>query len=240
MQRLRQLGAAHIVHVQHRRAQARPLEQLRLGVPVRLHRAVVVQVVLGEVGEDRDPHPGAVEAPLDDADRRRLDGAGGEPLVGEPAELRLQQDRVGRREAGELHMGRTARAQRADQAARDGPVHVEGNRLEREDHADFVAGMRSPDMERQGPQVFVHPDPPDCIGLIQHLVQAYLIRFADKERKLLSEIEHALEKMRAGEYGVCEGTEEPIGFKRLELRPWTRYSVAYKEQMERDRQQHRR
>ncbi|MCZ7682651.1 MAG: TraR/DksA C4-type zinc finger protein [Sandaracinaceae bacterium] len=70
--------------------------------------------------------------------------------------------------------------------------------------------------------------------------QAYLIRFADKERKLLSEIEHALEKMRTGEYGVCEGTEEAIGFKRLELRPWTRYSVSYKEQMERERSQHRR
>ena len=70
--------------------------------------------------------------------------------------------------------------------------------------------------------------------------QAYLIRFADKERKLLSEIEHALEKMKSGEYGVCEGTEEPIGFKRLELRPWTRYSVGYKEQMERERSQHRR
>jgi len=70
--------------------------------------------------------------------------------------------------------------------------------------------------------------------------QAYLIRFADKERKLLSEIEHALEKMKSGDYGVCEGTEEPIGFKRLELRPWTRYSVGYKEQMERERSQHRR
>lgn len=70
--------------------------------------------------------------------------------------------------------------------------------------------------------------------------QAYLIRFADKERKLLSEIEHAIEKLRSGEYGVCEGTEEAIGFKRLELRPWTRYSVGYKEQMERERSQHRR
>ncbi len=70
--------------------------------------------------------------------------------------------------------------------------------------------------------------------------QAYLIRFADKERKLLHEIERALEKMRSGEYGVCEGTDEPIGYKRLELRPWTRYSVAYKEQIERERSQHRR
>ncbi|MEQ9645439.1 MAG: TraR/DksA C4-type zinc finger protein [Sandaracinaceae bacterium] len=70
--------------------------------------------------------------------------------------------------------------------------------------------------------------------------QAYLIRFADKERKLLNEIDRALEKLRVGDYGVCEGTEEPIGFKRLELRPWTRYSVSYKEQIERERSQHRR
>ena len=70
--------------------------------------------------------------------------------------------------------------------------------------------------------------------------QAYLLRFADKERKLLLEIEHALEKMRTGEYGVCEGTGEAISYKRLELRPWTRYSVAYKEQLERERAQHRR
>jgi DnaK suppressor protein len=67
-----------------------------------------------------------------------------------------------------------------------------------------------------------------------------LIRFAGKERKLLIEIEHALEKMNTGEYGVCEGTGDPIGYKRLELRPWTRYSVAYKEQLERERSQHRR
>ncbi len=70
--------------------------------------------------------------------------------------------------------------------------------------------------------------------------QAYLIRFADKERKLLLEIENALVKLKEGEYGVCEGTGEPIAYKRLELRPWTRYSVAYKEQLERERAQHRR
>lgn len=67
--------------------------------------------------------------------------------------------------------------------------------------------------------------------------QAWLFRFADKERKLLIEIDAAIEKMRNGEYGVCEGTEEAIGFKRLELRPWTRYSVAYKEMLEREKAQ---
>jgi DnaK suppressor protein len=74
----------------------------------------------------------------------------------------------------------------------------------------------------------------------RHTEQAYLIRFADKERKLLAEIAHALEKLQTGEYGVCEGTGEPIVFQRLELRPWTRYSVAYKEQLERERREHSR
>ncbi len=67
--------------------------------------------------------------------------------------------------------------------------------------------------------------------------QAWLFRMADKDRKLLIEIEAALEKMHSGEYGVCEGTDEPIGFKRLELRPWTRYSVGYKEMLEREKAQ---
>lgn len=71
----------------------------------------------------------------------------------------------------------------------------------------------------------------------RHSEQAYLIRFADKERKLLREIDHALEKMRSGEYGLCEGTDEAIGYPRLSLRPWTRYSVRYKEELEREKRQ---
>lgn len=72
----------------------------------------------------------------------------------------------------------------------------------------------------------------------RHMEQAYLMRFADKERKLLNQITIALEKLKEGDYGVCEGTGEPISFKRLELRPWTRYSVEYKEMVEREKKQH--
>ena len=67
--------------------------------------------------------------------------------------------------------------------------------------------------------------------------QAFLLRLADKERKLLQQIEHALEKMAEEEYGVCEGTGEPIGRKRLALRPWTRYSIEHKEELERAKKQ---
>ena len=63
--------------------------------------------------------------------------------------------------------------------------------------------------------------------------QAYLLRLADKERKLVREVDDALAHIAAGTYGVCEGTGEPIGLRRLQARPWARYSIAYKEQIER-------
>jgi DnaK suppressor protein len=66
-------------------------------------------------------------------------------------------------------------------------------------------------------------------NLDQHLA----LRFGDAERRLLAEVEHALAKLTRGEYGVCEGTGEPIGFARLLVRPWARHSVAYREQLER-------
>lgn len=65
--------------------------------------------------------------------------------------------------------------------------------------------------------------------------EAFNMRLLDKEVKLLREIEAALRKFDDGTYGICEGTEEPIERKRLEARPWTRYSVAYKEQLEREK-----
>lgn len=63
--------------------------------------------------------------------------------------------------------------------------------------------------------------------------QDYQLRLADKQRKLLDQIQVALRKMETGEYGICEGTEEPIGYPRLEIRPWARYSVEYKAMLDR-------
>src|SRR5258708_6475099 len=59
-------------------------------------------------------------------------------------------------------------------------------------------------------------------------------RLLDRDAKLLREVERALEKVNNKSYGLCEGTEEPIGYARLKLRPWTRYSVTYKEELERE------
>ena len=63
--------------------------------------------------------------------------------------------------------------------------------------------------------------------------QNLTFRLLDRDRKLLSEIDHALAKLDTGDYGYCEGTGEPIPKRRLELRPWCRHSVKYKEKLER-------
>ncbi|MCR9163474.1 MAG: TraR/DksA family transcriptional regulator [Nannocystaceae bacterium] len=68
--------------------------------------------------------------------------------------------------------------------------------------------------------------------------QAFELKLANKDRKLLNLIEHAIDKMRRGEYGLCEGTDEPIELRRLQARPWARFSIAHKEQLELERSMH--
>lgn len=75
-----------------------------------------------------------------------------------------------------------------------------------------------------------HPDEMDEAQSNQDL--ALLFRLADKEQKLLVEIDAALQRLEDGSYGYCEGTGDPIGFGRLLARPWARYSVSYKETLE--------
>lgn len=63
--------------------------------------------------------------------------------------------------------------------------------------------------------------------------QNLMFRLLDRDRKLLAEIDHAIQKLDSGEFGYCEGTGEAIPKRRLELRPWCRHSVKYKERLER-------
>jgi DnaK suppressor protein len=67
----------------------------------------------------------------------------------------------------------------------------------------------------------------------QEGVLAMTSRLIERDARLISEIDHALAKLDNGAYGLCEGTGEPIGYDRLRLRPWARYSVSYQEELER-------
>jgi DnaK suppressor protein len=48
----------------------------------------------------------------------------------------------------------------------------------------------------------------------------------DSERKILAEIDAALERIDAGTYGTCEGDDQLIPKARLNAIPWARYCVA--------------
>jgi DnaK suppressor protein len=60
-----------------------------------------------------------------------------------------------------------------------------------------------------------------------------LITLAESELDRVGEIDRALAKFDSGEYGLDEETGEPIGFERLRLIPWARYSAATQESLER-------
>ncbi|MBX3271655.1 MAG: TraR/DksA C4-type zinc finger protein [Sandaracinaceae bacterium] len=49
----------------------------------------------------------------------------------------------------------------------------------------------------------------------------------------LGAIEHALAKLARGQYGLCEETDEPIGYARLRAQPWARYAITVQESVER-------
>jgi DnaK suppressor protein len=91
-----------------------------------------------------------------------------------------------------------------------------------------IAAMRARDKEY---------DPDDNIEELDQAainqLQAVQLRVLDKEVKLLREVDRALVKFDSKEYGLCEGTEEDIGYPRLKVRPWARYSIDYAEEKER-------
>ncbi len=52
-------------------------------------------------------------------------------------------------------------------------------------------------------------------------------------------VQRAMAKMEAGVYGMCEETEEPIGFERLTVVPWARFAVHVQEVRERKLREYR-
>jgi DnaK suppressor protein len=60
------------------------------------------------------------------------------------------------------------------------------------------------------------------------------LNIAGGEYERLQEIDDALQRIKDGVYGVCEGSGKPIPKKRLEVFPAARYCVEYKEQLEKE------
>ena len=54
----------------------------------------------------------------------------------------------------------------------------------------------------------------------------------DSERKLLREIDEALDRIEEGTYAICQGSGKPIPKARLEAIPWAKYCVEYASMLE--------
>ena len=58
------------------------------------------------------------------------------------------------------------------------------------------------------------------------------LRTRDRERKLISKINKALQKIEDGTYGYCEETNQPISIARLKARPIATLSIEAQEMHE--------
>ncbi len=73
-------------------------------------------------------------------------------------------------------------------------------------------------------------DPAD-VGSAEEQRQ-WQLRLLEREKRLLDKIDEALEHLARGEYGWCRETGEPIGLKRLLLRPTATLNIEAKEREE--------
>ena len=66
------------------------------------------------------------------------------------------------------------------------------------------------------------------------------LRIRDRERKLISKIEAALQRIEDGIYGVCESCGEAIDVERLRARPVTTLCIQCKADQEAEERRQRR
>ena len=76
-----------------------------------------------------------------------------------------------------------------------------------------------------------HPDLAD--RATSETDRAIELRARDRQRKLISKIDAALQRIDDNTYGYCEETGEPISIKRLEARPIATLSIEAQERHER-------
>lgn len=74
------------------------------------------------------------------------------------------------------------------------------------------------------------PDPSDRATMESN--RNSMLRIRDRERKLIFKIQEALQRLDAGEYGICEECGEEISIERLKARPVTTLCIECKSSQE--------
>ncbi len=91
---------------------------------------------------------------------------------------------------------------------------------------DNVTSMEDETLHKQSSNLSNMPIHMADIGT-DNFDQEFTLGLMDSERKLMKEIDEALQRIEDGTYGICEGSGKPIPKARLEAIPWARYCVEY-------------
>jgi RNA polymerase-binding transcription factor len=86
------------------------------------------------------------------------------------------------------------------------------------------AGKTCSDMRQDAKGDF--PDPTDRASLESD--RNFLLRIKDRERKLITKVKEALDRIDNGTFGICESCGRPISEKRLIARPVTTLCIECK------------
>lgn len=63
--------------------------------------------------------------------------------------------------------------------------------------------------------------------------QELTLGLVESERRLLQEIDEAIDRIIKGTFGMCEATGKPIGKARLAAKPWAKHCIEYARQLDR-------
>jgi DnaK suppressor protein len=121
-------------------------------------------------------------------------------------------------------------------------VHMEGTGLKKKDlkrFSDILLAkkkeiLRNAQRTLNEDMTLDADDLPDEMDLASsEYLHSFTFRLRGREKIFLQKIDHALEKIKEGNFGVCEQCGEPISIKRLEARLETTLCIRCKEDQER-------
>ncbi|MGH9684655.1 MAG: TraR/DksA family transcriptional regulator [Candidatus Acidiferrales bacterium] len=80
-------------------------------------------------------------------------------------------------------------------------------------------------------EVFIEREPDDAAAEAnRNLAKDLALATLDRERHTLQEIDLALDRIKTGEYGICDVCGDKIPEARIRALPWTRFCLACAEQ----------
>ncbi len=84
---------------------------------------------------------------------------------------------------------------------------------------------------KQGSNLSHYPDDPSYIAN-DEFEKPMAFNIMNVDQSILEQVNDALHKIENGTYGICEQCGKKISIKRLEAKPWARYCVKCREELE--------